>query len=551
MKKLKLLLLIVFITSTLNVISYAQNDLPDKVRVGLYYLQKSLDCVELSVNEGFDIGYNSNDTYKSLFKDSTIKNILVKKDFYTSESTTTSAPAFHISIDKTYSSYDLALKQANIFIGKSYKAFPVYENGWKVWVGIYKSSTDADKDVVKIKKDFAKFTYSVIKPSDKRIQVLTKDNKIKLIFSSENSFLEIYPILSGENPNIIGVNGKNYRGCIRIIRQQQSDMTIMNVVGLEQYLYSVAASEMPSSWNIEALKAQTLAARTYAIKCLQNVQEGKGAYISLGIDMNGTTEFQAYNGYSSECENSRKAVDETKGLVMYYDNQPISAYFFSSDGGYTEGSENVWSSPLPYLKPVEDKYQPADFNKKNWSNKATPEEIKNYFASKGLDIGDITDVKVIKYSKSGNALELKISGTKGEKIYLKDNIRAFMGGSFLFSQTFTINNDGQSQNNNTNVTIIDSTLNKKLTWIQKRKLLNKDGQSIIDPAKPITVKTKDSTKTIKPTQTTSSTPKTFVFNGRGWGHGVGMSQYGAKGMADAGFKFDEILKHYYSGIEIK
>lgn len=529
LKKISFIFILCLIFSTTV---FAQNTIPQTVRVGLFYGSTAVNSADLSSSTGFNIGYYANDQFVSLFK-SSLTSLSVNKDGST-----------HIQVGTTYANYAGACSVVSTFAAKNYDAYPVYDGTWKVWIGSYDSSTSANTTLTALKRAVSTYSYTVISPNASRVKVMA-GTQTKLLFAYNNNFLQIAP--SG-TPNVIVVNGTTYRGAVQVRRISESDMTIINVVNIEQYLYSVVGTEMSSSWNIEALKAQAVAARTYAVKVLLNVKAGKGAYIGYGMDMNGTTEFQAYKGYSREAANTIAAVDGTKGMVAYYNGEPIGAYFFSSDGGYTENSENVWVSALPYLRSVEDNYQPAEFNKKTWSNTATPEEIKTYFASKGLDIGDITDVKVTSYSTAGNALCLRITGTKGVKEYTKDNIRMFMrgvkGSEFLYSQTFTVTKSGGAS-----TTL--SAITRRLTWIKvsmaDARIVRRSGTSSLSGASSVSIRSRTSTNTVPLT----SGPVTYTFNGRGWGHGVGMSQWGAKGMGDAGFTYDQILKHYYTGIEIK
>lgn len=536
--KIKILLFTLFATALFGASAYAETNLPQNLRIGLYYQDTEQDSVEIisEVDNGLDIGIYANGAYSSLIKDNTLNDIVVKKDNYTFDQTDKDPSAYHVQIGDSYKNYSDTETVINAVNKQGFKAYPAYEDGWKVWIGLYSSRIYANRDIIKLRSAFSNYRYNVVNPSSKRIRITTSDNETKLIAPSDlNSRLQIYPNPDSSGLNVIDVNNKGYRGAFEFIRQTNSDMTIINVVPFEQYLYSVTSSEMPSLWNIEALKAQAVAARTYAL-------EHVGACADLGFDMNPTTEFQAYNGYSSEAASSRAAVDATRGRVIYYDGKPISAVFFSSDGGYTENSENVWTSVVPYLRAVQDKYQPADFNKKNWTNSVTPQEIKDYYASNGIDIGDIVDIQVTSYSKSNNALVMKVVGTKGIKEYDKDEIRGFLGGKILYSQTFTVSKKGDST-----VSVISAKQGSLTLTLNNAKIITKNGVTTITVNSPVYVRTKSSVNNLN----INTVPNSFIFNGKGWGHGIGMSQWGAKGMGDAGFKYDQILKYYYTGIEVR
>lgn len=135
-----------------------------------------------------------------------------------------------------------------------------------------------------------------------------------------------------------------YRGEF-IINNNNNNLTLINNISLEEYLLGVVPSEMPSKWNIEALKAQAIAARSYAIANL-------GKHASKGYDLKDNTEDQAYNGASAETALTSKAVVDTLGIVLTYNHQIISAYYHASSGGQTVNSGNLWCKNLPYLHSV-------------------------------------------------------------------------------------------------------------------------------------------------------------------------------------------------------
>jgi len=135
-----------------------------------------------------------------------------------------------------------------------------------------------------------------------------------------------------------------YRGILRIENRANS-ITVINDLGLENYLQSVVPSEMPSSWGMEALKAQAISARTYAIANI-------GKHAKEGFDLVDTQMDQVYNGIKSELETTNNAVLETQGIIMTYDNKPISAMYCSSGGGHTTSALESFGRDIPYLQSV-------------------------------------------------------------------------------------------------------------------------------------------------------------------------------------------------------
>ena len=140
------------------------------------------------------------------------------------------------------------------------------------------------------------------------------------------------------------VKNKWYRGIIKV-QNVNGKLTVINDVGLEDYIKGVVPSEMPSSWNMEALKAQAIAARSYAMSNL-------GKHGAQGFDLVDTTADQVYGGASAERETTNQAVNDTKGIVITYDSKIICAYYSASAGGQSVTASDAWGSNLPYIRSV-------------------------------------------------------------------------------------------------------------------------------------------------------------------------------------------------------
>ena len=151
-------------------------------------------------------------------------------------------------------------------------------------------------------------------------------------------------IVRPEKNGFVSVKGRWYRGEFIILNN--NNLTIINDVPLEHYLLGVVPSEMSSKWSYEALKAQSIAARSYAVANL-----GKNG--SKGYDLKDNTYDQAYGGASAETKNTNRAVAETKGIVATYNKKVISAFYCSSAGGQTKESGDVWTKDLPYIRSVD------------------------------------------------------------------------------------------------------------------------------------------------------------------------------------------------------
>lgn len=151
-------------------------------------------------------------------------------------------------------------------------------------------------------------------------------------------------VVKNEGSGFLSTKKRWYRGEF-IINSHNNSLTLINYLSLEEYIMGVVPSEMPSKWNSEALKAQAIAARSYAVANL-----GKRA--TKGFDLKDNTEDQAYGGATSETSHTNRAVQETKGIVVTYNKQVIPAYYCASAGGQTNNSGELWNKNLPFLRSV-------------------------------------------------------------------------------------------------------------------------------------------------------------------------------------------------------
>lgn len=359
------------------------------------------------------------------------------------------------------------------------------------------------------------------------------------------------------------INGKQYRGCLRFA-VNGTVMTAVNVVDLEEYLYGVIPAEMPAPYGEEALKAQTLAARTYAMTKLN-------AHKSSGYELCDTINCQVYKGYSGENSKTNAIVDETEGEIICYNGTPIEAVFSASTGGYTENSENVWNSVVPYLRAVP---EVGEYGNNTWTKTLTLSQLDSLLSAKGENIGSAQDIVITKISTGGRVQEMKIVGTSGSVTLTKENIRTYFSGACgsLPSKMFTINGKGgdpssgsrsvqrQATKSSSTGSLTSSAAANGITAktegtlsAMNGKNLKLDGLSVFENTNSNQNTPVISTGDYQIYDVNISTVEngTFVFEGSGNGHGVGLSQNGAQGMAQQGYSYEEIIKHYYTGVTIE
>ena len=207
-------------------------------------------------------------------------------------------------------------------------------------------------------------------------------------------------VIEPQNDGYVWIGDRWYRGTTRLIRQDDDSITAINYVDLEEYLYSVVGAEAVSSWPIEALKAQAVAARSYAL--YQRSTQANSVY-----DVDTTVGTQVYKGLDSEYTTTHEAVDSTLGQIMTYNNQVILAAFHSSSGGHTENVEDVWSSPLPYLRAVVDYDQQAPVFE--WQQVVPVSRIQNLVAG----VGKIKGLQPVLMTPYGRIITMKVTGDRG------------------------------------------------------------------------------------------------------------------------------------------
>lgn len=272
----------------------------------------------------------------------------------------------------------------------------------------------------------------------------------------------VEPSQSGQ----IWIGDKWYRGRVLLVHRNDG-LTAINYVDLDQYLYSVLGAEMGGDWPQEALKAQAVAARTYALYKRQSNS-------SQIYDVGDTQTYQVYPGVSGESSRTQAAVRATAGQVLTYNGQVILAVFHSSSGGHTENVEDVWESPLPYLRGV------PDFDNGSpvfeWTKTFSTNDISNRISG----VGQVLSMTPERTSAFGSVIAMKVVGSGGTRTISGEEIARVLG---LRSTRFKISRNNGSGN--------------------------------------------------------------FVVNGRGFGHGVGLSQWGAYNLANAGYNYQQILAHYY------
>jgi len=310
--------------------------------------------------------------------------------------------------------------------------------------------------------------------------------RIRLVETGDE--LESALVGPAEADERLSADASPYRGVMDVLPAEGGRLTVVNVVPLEEYLRGVVPNELaPEGFpQLEAQKAQAVAARSYALAHL-------GDYASRGYDLCATPACQVYRGTQSEHPLSDRAVAETRGVVASWRGRPIHAFYTSTCGGHTEDGTAVFEDGAPYLRGVACPARDEAAGRRperggSWETQLRPDQVARRLARYG-DVGRVLDLVPTRVGVSGRVVELRVVGSEGELALRGQRVRLGLG---LRESLFVLRKD----------------------------------------------------------EAPGGEVERFVIRGRGWGHGVGLCQLGASTLARSGATFDEILKHYYTGVAV-
>jgi len=327
--------------------------------------------------------------------------------------------------------------------------------------------------------------FDVTTPGGRSVTKMPPDHPAAVRVSDGRLTINGTPLSTDEVTIVPGGQGtfklgnRTYRGRLRIKKNPAGTIQAINILNIEDYLYGVVPREMPPNWSLEALKAQAVVSRTYAIYQMERNR-------MKDYDICNTTSSQVYGGCVDERPASNRAVDETRGKVLMHNGRIALPYFHSNSGGVTEDAKNVWLVDIPYLKTVQDPYSLQAPNT-TWSHYLSLEDIRGALGRNGVNVGSLHGVEPYDTSSSGRVKRVRISGSAGERVINANLFRLHTDPRRLKSTLFTARGDSMG----------------------------------------------------------------VLFEGKGSGHGVGMSQWGAYVMAKSGHTYRDILSHYYRGLEIR
>ena len=544
------------------------------LRVGLYYGASALASANLQNVTDYGSGYQF-----GWFDDSGTFSALgyLSNVYLTIYPDTT----YHLQTGLFFSTYDEARSYADMM---GIDAFPSFvSGGFTVFVGNYSSYFDA--------QDAAFFSgYAVAEASPTGYTVCdTQSGEILLEFDLGGTRLAIQPVMdqfSGNDGAQTWFKGRKYYGAFEYSRDG-GGVAVINGVNMEDYIRGVIPYEMSGSWPLEALKAQAICARTYAYANL-------GKHKADGFDLCNTTDCQVYYGTGSANERTDQAVLETAGMYLTYAGELITAYYYSSNGGASEDSENVWNEALPYLRAVRDEFeQQTNVSHTDWTYEITLADITDILRERGNEFTGSIVHAYATYTDAGNMKSLTFIDSAGQEIvYTGERCRSLFNVSgynihvysqrFIFEDKYAMRIESNAEITNvgagsvsapsggvygsadiasSSVLTGNGTVSGANQYGVSAPVLSSSGTDDADTVTTISGASgfhlsSSGNGTVTGTVSADSLPipescsGTFIIRGSGNGHNVGLSQYGAKAMAELGYTYTQILTYYYTGVTI-
>ena len=364
-----------------------------------------------------------------------------------------------------------------------------------------------------------------------RLRLSLKGSRLSATVDGRSMSLAPSTLLTVQNadPRGIWLGSRRYRGVLRI-SGRGGRLRVVNSLGIETYLASVVGSEMPHRWPLAALQAQAVAARTYALK-----QRSRGG----AWDVKATVASQVYRGVESETPSTRQAVANTRSLVLVHGGRLIDAVFHSSSGGITEASGMVWRHQQPYLVSVPDHDQHSPVHR--WEQWFDPARLRQRLP----ETGGVQAVDVLSRTGSGRVRQARLRGPRGSLVLTGRELRKRLGlKSTLVSFEMVMGGQRPPATRPAQLVTVKATRGSRIDRITASVARQGRGRPplLVAPPPPVVQQAA--------IRRWSNNGLQMLVKGQGYGHGVGMSQWGAHGLAEQGADFRSILQHYYRGAEV-
>ena len=522
------------------------------VKVGLRYGTSALFSANLenAVGSGYDFGYFEDDrSFTPLgWTEETAISMTAAGTIYMDGSGTysPSVPSggyrslgeWHVQLDG-FRSYDEALSRARA------------EGGWPAWVdwehvvrlGCYESQAEAEDAA-------GRWGGRAVRSSSTGV-IVTRTRSTDILFEFDCSGVLALGVRPSGRDTSTWFKGYKYGGAFEYPRVTGGSLNVVNVIDLEGYVKGVIPYEMGGAWPLAALEAQAVCARTFV--------QGHNKHLrDEGFDVCSGADCQVYNGHGSggagPSDTSDRAVEATAGECIYYDSALVQdAVYHSSDGGATEDGANVWGTETGYLKGKMDPYEAQTSVPNNsWSVTYTAEQLSWILDQKGHPVGTVQDVYVSEYTPLGNVKRVTFVGSGGTETFTGDDCRMIFYSSTYQKSVNSMRFDINGRRGGSGL-VVNGT--DQLSSLHGVSVISGGGALGTLWGDTAAAATSSGTVTVSggggQDYGAPAGDGTFTITGTGNGHNVGMSQYGAKAMAEQGRSYREILEFYYTDITIR
>ena len=477
---------------------------------------------KISVAKTENVYYGSHDGYTS-YHDSPISDI--------------SVGCYHVEIPGAHTSFDQARDQAQNYED----GFVSYHDGsYYVRVGSYLDRSGAAQRQSELQMG------EVVGTSEYAVNVISKGTD-RILFQYDDdgrgTGLGVMPNADGDGDYTTWFRNISWRGGFRYERIGGGNLTIVNMVQLDDYVKGVVPHEMSDSWPLEALKAQAVCARTYALNLMEGSKHNQSHF-----DICNESCCQVYLGTQSAGSNTDRAVDETAGVVATYEGEYIEAVYCSSNGGASVDSSVAWGGDqenYPYLIGVEDPYEAkvADqISDYYWTRSYTGDELKETVQEAGyLTCETVVSVRVRDYTDTGLPRQITLTDEEGKSFTISTGALVRTLGLRSYNYAFTESTDlpGQLYVNGQPVDSLDGMY-----------VMGADGKVSALDEDAYVITAGGTVPAGSAAGSTSGEDGIITISGSGWGHNVGLSQWGAYAQAKEGHTYKEILNFYYTGITV-
>jgi len=535
------------------------------IRIGLFFGSSEIPSANLQnvegAGRGFDFGYfdsSRNFVPIGAWTDVSAITMLMDRNMVWNpsaaggrgeyqEGTTGSVVVgcFHVQLNTGYSTFEEASAEAERHQGAFVRYQSSQSNPFLVLIGQHTTRAGAEEAIRALGLSGA----TVNSGTSNTITVTrTGTNTILFEFDRGTTPFGLMPRPAGGSMPETWFRGLRYTGGFQYARRDGALLTVENVVNIEEYVKGILPYEMNNTWPIEALKAQALCARTYAMTSI-------GRHTSHGFDLCVEEHCQVYLGRGAANERTDLAVTETAGMYVTYNGRLAQTFYASSHGGASENVENVWFETRAYLRGVIDPYE-ADVASRipgyYWRITYTPAQITERLRSRGFNVATIVSMRVSQYTPTGNVRSVTMTDANGRQwtFSRRGELITALG---IVNQRFNIGGASWAPGG-----IFANEPAQPVSPGSQHFGISSGGTVAAVPGGTIYAITGSGEVVLVEGETTTGGGSdngmvngVFTINGTGRGHNVGMSQWGAYSMAQHHNKtFEEIIHFYFTDVTI-